>query len=49
MVTAAHDFGFPGHWDAVATRSRAAMVQHWVFGKEGQRHMDGNAQAARVC
>lgn len=50
LGAAAHDFGCPGNPGraGVATRCRAAMVQHWVFGKECQRHMGGNAVAARV-
>jgi hypothetical protein len=50
LVAAAHNFDFAGNpgRDDVAMRCRAAMVAHWVLGKDCQRHRKENALDARV-
>lgn len=49
-VTAAHDFGFPGNPGGGddAMKSRAAMVEHWVWSKDCQRHTAEKVLDARV-
>lgn len=50
LVTAAHDFGFPGVPGAggFATWSPDAMVRHWISGKDCERHMAEHALGVKV-